>query len=232
MFCFSKPWHAGHKRQVRKQETDRFQFERDLFARGVRCLAGVDEAGRGPLAGPVVAAAVILPHEWFKAGVPPALSRLNDSKQLSARVREELFQILAADTHISRAVAVVEAEIIDRINILEATHAAMRQALTALPVRPQHVLVDGLAVRDLGFAQTALVQGDARSYTIAAASIIAKVTRDRLMQEHNARWPQYGFVRHKGYGTAAHLAAIQQHGPCPLHRRSFAPLRQDQATLR
>lgn len=212
-------------------EVDRFICERELLARGIGPLAGVDEAGRGPLAGPVVAAAVMFPVEWIGAGLPSDLARLNDSKQLSARVREELFQILTTRMEISCAVAVVEVEVIDRINILRATHAAMEQALVQLRSAPAHVLVDGLRVSTLTFPQTALVKGDARSYTIAAASVLAKVTRDRLMLEHHACWPQYGFAAHKGYGTAAHVAAMERYGPCPIHRRSFAPLRNMQTTL-
>lgn len=206
-------------------EIDRFQFERVLRAEGVETVAGVDEAGRGPLAGPVVAAAVILPGEWIQTGLPGALKGLNDSKQLSLEQRERFFEVLTAGADIRWAVAVVEAADIDRLNILVATHRAMAEALAELRPAPRHILVDGLRVKSLPHPQTPLVKGDARSYSIAAASVLAKVTRDRLMVEFDRRWPAYGFAGHKGYGTAEHLAALAAHGPCPIHRRSFAPLK-------
>lgn len=205
--------------------TDRFEFERALRARGVARIAGVDEAGRGPLAGPVVAAAVILPVAWIVQGLPPALTGLNDSKQLTEAQRERFFAALTTDAAVECTVAQVESEAIDRINILQATHRAMNAALAALARPPEHVLVDGRPVNSLRFPQTALVKGDARSYSIAAASVLAKVTRDRLMAEHDRRWPAYGFAQHKGYGTPEHLAALRAHGPCAIHRRSFAPLK-------
>jgi ribonuclease HII len=179
-------------------------------------VVGVDEAGRGPLAGPVVAAAVILPRSFDD----PVL---NDSKSLTPRQRERIFDKLSASATI--AVAVVEAAVIDAINILEASRRALREAVDALPTRPDHALVDGLAVPDFPVPHTALVRGDTRSLSIAAASIIAKVTRDRLMVALDRRHPGYGFARHKGYGTAAHVAALRLLGPCHEHRRSFAPVR-------
>jgi ribonuclease HII len=194
--------------------------EDSLRARGLHFIAGIDEAGRGPLAGPVVAAAVILP-----AGFTHDV--LNDSKQLTERRRERIYEELTASTDIRIAFAIVEPEEIDRINILRATHEAMRRA--ARQLTPDHVLIDGLPVRDFPFPQTALVGGDALSYSIAAASIIAKVTRDRIMLELDSRHPAYGFAKHKGYGTPQHLTALRQHGPCPIHRRSFLPVQQ--ATL-
>lgn len=202
---------------------DRFQFERELAARGVTDVAGVDEAGRGPLAGPVVAAAVVLPDAWLRDGLPPGLEGLNDSKQLTAAQRETFFAVLTAGVRFG--LARVDAEEIDAINILQATHRAMNEALAGLRPPARHALVDGLPVRSLRWPQTALVKGDARSFSIAAASVLAKVTRDRLMMEFDRRWPEYGFGAHKGYGTAAHLAALARHGPCPIHRRSFAPLK-------
>ncbi len=195
-----------------------------LRARGLLFVAGVDEAGRGPLAGPVVAAAVILP-EGFRHEV------LNDSKQLSESRREAIFDELTANRDIRWAHAVVESDEIDRINILRATHQAMRRAVAQLNPQPQHVLIDGLPVRPFPVQQTALVGGDALSFSIAAASIIAKVTRDRLMVEHCAKFPGYDFARHKGYGTPQHLAALKHHGPCPIHRRSFLPVRQAELGL-
>jgi ribonuclease HII len=193
--------------------------EDDLRARGLHLVAGVDEAGRGPLAGPVVAAAVILP-EGFRHGL------LNDSKQLTGRRRDAIFAEITAHREIRWAFSVVESGEIDRLNILRATHEAMRRAVAQLDPQPQHVLIDGLPVRPFPIEQTALVGGDALSFSIAAASIIAKVTRDRLMLEHDARFPGYDFARHKGYGTPQHLSALKKHGPCPIHRRSFLPVRQ------
>ena len=204
---------------------DRFQFERALWSRGLRLVAGVDEAGRGPLAGPVVAAAAVLPAEWAQSGLPHELDGLNDSKQLTVNQREKFFGFLTACAGIAFGIARVEATEIDATNILRATHRAMNEALAGLQASPEHVLVDGLPVKSLWFPQTAIVKGDARSYSIAAASVLAKVTRDRLMVEYSRRWPAYGFAEHKGYGTPQHLAALAQHGPCPIHRQSFAPLR-------
>ena len=182
-------------------------------------MAGVDEAGRGPLAGPVVAAAVILP-EGFRHDL------LNDSKQLSERRRDSIFAEITASSEIRWAHAIVESDEIDRLNILRATHEAMRRAVAKLDPQPQHVLIDGLPVKPFPLPQTALVGGDGLSFSIAAASIIAKVTRDRIMVEMCAKFPGYDFARHKGYGTPQHLAALKKHGPCPIHRRSFLPVRQ------
>jgi len=188
-------------------------------------LAGVDEAGRGPLAGPVVAAAVVLPAEWAESGLPESLQRLNDSKKLTEKIREELFAAIHAQTEIHFGIGIIDALVIDEINILQATHRAMNAALAQFSPPAAHALVDGLRVPTLAVPQTAIVKGDQKSFSIAAASILAKVTRDRLMREYDARWPEYAFAKHKGYGTAAHLAALEQHGPCPIHRRSFAPVR-------
>lgn len=210
---------------------DRFLPERELLAQGLTRLAGVDEAGRGPLAGPVVAAAVMFPARWFIVGIPGALRALNDSKQLTERRREAFFEILTDHREIVFALARVEPAEIDALNILQATHRAMNAALAQLRPQPQHALVDGLRVKSLIRPQTPLVRGDARSYSIAAASVLAKVTRDRLMVAADAEWPGYGFARHKGYGTPAHLAALAALGPCPLHRRSFAPLRPPEPEL-
>ncbi|MCX6894092.1 MAG: ribonuclease HII [Verrucomicrobia bacterium] len=211
--------------------SDRLAFERELWQQGLHLVAGVDEAGRGPLAGPVVAAAVILPHRWSESGFDERLLKLNDSKQLTERQREDFFAILTGHPEIRHAIAQVDTETIDRINILQATHRAMNDALAQLSPAPEHVLVDGLRVSSLAFPQTPLVKGDARSYSIAAASVLAKVTRDRLMLEADRQWPQYGFAEHKGYGTPQHLAAIAAHGPCPIHRKSFAPLKAKEREL-
>ncbi len=194
-------------------------YENAWKHKGCTCIAGIDEAGRGPLAGPVCVAAVILP-DGFEHEV------LNDSKQLSEKKRERIFEELIVCAGLRWSVVFGDVEEIDRINILQATHAAMRQAALMLTPQPEVVLIDGLAVLDFPIQQQALVKGDALSLSIAAASVIAKVTRDRLMLEAAKKYPQYGFEKHKGYGTKQHLAALEKHGPCPLHRRSFAPVAQ------
>jgi ribonuclease HII len=208
---------------------DRFAFERVLWNRGATRVAGVDEAGRGPLAGPVVAAAAILPAKWAASDLPHELEGLNDSKQLTRIQRENFFAFLTTCDEVEFAVAQIDAAQIDAVNILQATHRAMNDALAEL--NPEHALVDGRPVKTMRVPQTAIVKGDARSYSIAAASVLAKVTRDRLMLEFDRQWPVYGFAAHKGYGTARHLAALAAHGPCPIHRRSFAPLKQPEAKL-
>lgn len=210
------------------QAVDRLAHERELLASGLTHLAGLDEAGRGPLAGPVVAAAVMFPADWLGENFPAELAELNDSKQLSEAQREHYFAWLTSRAEVRFALASVDAAVIDRINILQATHRAMNDALAKLSPSPAHVLVDGLRVKSLRWAQTPLVKGDARSYSIAAASVLAKVTRDRLMREFDRQFPGYGFAEHKGYVTPAHLAAIAKLGPCPIHRRSFAPLKAGQ----
>jgi len=194
-------------------------FEERLRASGFCTIAGVDEAGRGPLAGPVVAAAVILPQGFSHP-------RLDDSKKLSEKIRARLFEELSEAPDVTSAVVEVGPQEIDRLNILRATHEAMRRAVAKLLPEPDHVLIDGLPVRPFPKPQTALVGGDGLSLSIAAASIFAKVTRDRLMLALDAQYPQYAFAQHKGYGTALHLTRLQEHGPCPAHRRSFTPVRQ------
>lgn len=210
---------------------DRLHWERLLWASGQAWVAGVDEAGRGPLAGPVVAAAVMLPREWGEAGVPPEYAGLDDSKKLTARAREAFYGLLTGDARIRFAIAECGPRVIDEVNILAATHRAMNEALGRLEPGPGHVLVDGLRVPTLGWPQTALVGGDGRSYSVAAASVLAKVTRDRGMKAADARHPGYGFARHKGYPTAEHLEALARLGPCELHRRSFAPVTMRQPGL-
>ncbi|MFA4943289.1 MAG: ribonuclease HII [Lentisphaeria bacterium] len=202
---------------ARQGEVDLLAFEREAAAGGFARIAGVDEAGRGPLAGPVVAAAVVLPAT---GPLPPVF----DSKQLTARRREELAAALEVLPGIAFAIAAVPAAEIDRLNILKATHLAMRQALEQLDPAAEFALVDGLPVPGLPVPSRAIVKGDARSASIAAASILAKVYRDRYMAAADARHPGYGFGQHKGYGTAAHLAALERLGPSPEHRLSFAPV--------
>jgi len=193
------------------------RYERELRAAGHQLIAGIDEAGRGPLAGPVSAAAVILPEKIRLPG-------LNDSKKLTAKRRDVLFEAITTHDDVLWSVVLVDAAEIDEINILRATHAAMVRAFAGLPAKADAALIDGLPVKDFPAPQRALVKGDSLSLSIAAASILAKVTRDRLMIDFGREYPQYGFESHKGYGTKQHLAALSEHGPCPIHRRSFRPI--------
>jgi ribonuclease HII len=196
-----------------------FRFEKKLRATGIARIAGIDEAGRGALAGPVVAAAVVLPEKFRHR-------RLNDSKQLAPELREEIYCELVSIGELSWGVGIVDSLEIDRINILRASHRAMRLAIEALLETPDHVLIDGLPVIPFPLPQTAIIDGDCISLSIAAASVIAKVTRDRMMRDFCARFPQYCFEQHKGYGTELHLLRLHEHGPCPIHRRSFEPVAQ------
>jgi len=196
-----------------KSIVDLSVFERALAGRGYLRICGVDEAGRGPLAGPVVAAAVVLPF-------PCPISGINDSKQLSEARREVLYdEIIRAAVDIG--VGIVDHETIDQINILQATLRAMREALAQIQPPPDYLLIDALTLSGIPTPQEGIIHGDAMSVSIAAASIIAKVTRDRQMRAYHDQWPQYDFTRHKGYGTKAHLDAIRQHGPSPIHRMTF-----------
>lgn len=204
---------------------NRLSYERDLWQKGIALVAGVDEAGCGPLAGPVVAAAVMFPSSWAETGLYSKLRGLNDSKQLDEEQREKFFNILTTHPEILHAIVNVDVEMIDRINIRQAAWRAMNLALDQITPKPQHVLVDGLKIKWLPYEQTALVQGDAKSYSIAAASVLAKVTRDRAMRDYDKQFPGYGFGEHKGYATPQHYAAIEKLGPCAIHRKSFAPFR-------
>jgi ribonuclease HII len=196
-----------------------FRYEKKLRALGVVRIAGIDEAGRGALAGPVVAAAVILPEKFRHR-------KLKDSKQLLPELRQKIYDELVARGDTIWSIGVVDSVEIDTINILRATHKAMRLALGAIGAWPDHVLIDGLPVSPFPLPQTAIIDGDCISLSIAAASVIAKVTRDRLMCEFCARFPEYCFSQHKGYGTELHLTKLHEHGPCPIHRRSFEPVAQ------
>jgi ribonuclease HII len=191
--------------------------ERELHLAGFARVAGLDEVGRGSLAGPVVAAAVILPERHRIKGI-------RDSKVVPRARREALYELIL-DRAEGVGVGCVEVEIIDRINILQATKLAMREALGRLPDTPDHLLIDALSLRDVDLPQRPIIDGDAISASIAAASIVAKVTRDRICDEIDGRYPAYGFARHKGYCTRRHVDAIVSEGPCEWHRRSFAPLR-------
>ncbi|WP_035603108.1 ribonuclease HII [Haloferula sp. BvORR071] len=194
-------------------------LEKALRVRGLTIIAGVDEAGRGPLAGPVSAAAVVVPERWRCKG-------LDDSKKLSPAAREGLYAKITEDPKVVWCVAFAEVEEIDRINILRATHQAMARAVQGLAAEVQHCLIDGLRVPNFPWAHDGVVKGDGISLSIAAASVLAKVTRDRLMLEHAREFPHYGFESHMGYGTPQHLKALRNHGPCRIHRRSFQPVAQ------
>jgi ribonuclease HII len=193
------------------------RHERELRLSGFRRIAGIDEVGRGCLAGPVVAAAVILPDRHRIKGI-------RDSKVLPRARREALYELIL-DRAEGVGVGCVEVEVIDRINILQATKLAMREALERLPEPPDHLLIDALSLRDVELPQRPIIDGDAISASIAAASIVAKVTRDRICDEIDRRFPGYGFARNKGYGTRRHVDALLREGPCAWHRRSFAPIR-------
>ncbi|MBW7907708.1 MAG: ribonuclease HII [Kiritimatiellae bacterium] len=198
--------------------------EREAWSQGYLTLAGVDEAGRGPLAGPVVAAAVVIPRDVLEAEHTRLFSGIADSKTLTAKRRESLFARLSEESSVARGVGLADVAEIDSLNILRATHLAMKRAVEALGRAADLILVDGRPVPGLPFASRAIVKGDAQSLLIAAASIVAKVTRDHWMDELDRQYPRYGFARHKGYGTAEHLAALREWGPTPVHRRSFAPV--------
>ena len=195
------------------------RYEKKAYKNGAKVVAGIDEAGRGPLAGPVVAAAAILPEKFRH-------KTLTDSKQLTEHQREDIYAELTANADFHWAIGVSDVDVIDHYNILRATWRAMQLALDGLKVRPDHVLVDGLRVPLIGVTQTAIVKGDAKSFSVAAASVIAKVTRERMMLKVHEQFPQYNFARHKGYGTPEHLAALGQYGPSPVHRKTFAPVRE------
>jgi len=193
--------------------TDKLKYERELLSRGYKYICGVDEVGRGPLAGPVVCAAVIMPFDDIIEGV-------DDSKKLSAKKREELASLIEKKA-VALNICLVEPEKIDEINILEATKLCMKNAVEGLKIKPDFVITDGNMKLDIDMEQASIVKGDALSYTIGSASIAAKVYRDKLMDGYAEIYPQYGFEKHKGYGTSAHIDAIKTNGLCPVHRRSF-----------
>lgn len=203
------------------------EYERAFWRDGFVCVAGVDEAGRGALAGPVVAAAVILPivnaEDWTQSQLLRAIARANDSKQLSERARQELYAPLC-ETARAYAIGFASHGEIDAMNILRASHLAMYRALQQLSPPPDALLLDALVLGNTELPQQGIIHGDALALSIAAASILAKVTRDRHMRELDTQYPQYGFAQHKGYGTRAHLAALNKFGPSPVHRLSYAPV--------
>ncbi len=191
-------------------------YEQAAEAEGYTRIAGVDEAGRGPLAGPIVAAAVMLSEP---------IPGVDDSKKLTEKKRDALYDVIHAGNHVV-GVGIVSAEEIDAIGIQAANYRSMIEAAQQLSPEPDHLLVDGFTIKDCPFSQLRIIKGDQISQSIAAASVIAKVTRDRLMLEMDVRYPEYGFARHKGYGTKIHMEAIEEHGPCLVHRKSFAPIAQ------
>ncbi|MBO4399908.1 MAG: ribonuclease HII [Lachnospiraceae bacterium] len=201
---------AAYEKELARME-EMFHYER-LYPEAAY-IGGIDEVGRGPLAGPVVACCVVLPKDCD-------ILYLNDSKQVPEKKREELYDEIMAKA-VSVGIGMVSHEVIDDINILQATYEAMRQAIGKLTVTPQHLLVDAVHIPGISIPQRGIIKGDAKSASIAAASIVAKVTRDRLMTELDAKYPQYGFARNKGYGAPEHLAALRQYGPCEIHRMSF-----------
>ncbi len=206
-------------------EAPTLNVERVHWRQGLQLVAGVDEVGRGPLAGPVAAGAVILPKGVRAAGSYRWLASVRDSKQLSGAAREDLAELIW-ERALAAAVAFVPPETIDRIGIAEAARQAMLGAVSQLRERPQHLLIDAFRLPACALPQTAIVGGDALCLSIACASIIAKVARDRLMMGYDGEYPGYGFAAHKGYATMQHLRALRQLGPCPLHRRSFSPIRE------
>lgn len=193
--------------------TDMWEIENGYFAQGIRYICGVDEAGRGPLAGPVCAAAVILPHNIDIPG-------LNDSKKLTDKRRRELMPIIK-ESALAYGIAFADENEIDEVNILQATFLAMERAIGQLAIKPELALIDGNRQKDFGLPVKTIVHGDSLSASIAAASVLAKVTRDDLMVAMADKYPQYGFEVHKGYGTKAHYAALEAYGPCPIHRMTF-----------
>jgi ribonuclease HII len=197
-------------------ERDPLFFERSVRDTGYRCIAGLDEAGRGPLAGPVVAAAVVLPDGLLIPG-------LTDSKQVPEQERERLFEVICVKA-ICYGIGKADVQTIDRVNILQATIIAMEQALQTLNPQPDYLLLDAISLPRVSLPQKPIIKGDCRSHSIAAASILAKVTRDRMMQELHIKYPDYNFRQHKGYGTKEHLLRLRLHGPCDAHRRTFSPV--------
>lgn len=209
---FQRDLDTEERKRIRKM----LQYERNLWNEGKKYVAGLDEAGRGPLAGPVVAAAVVFYEN-------PQISMINDSKKLTEEVREYLFDLILNEALCG--IGAAEVGEIDRINIYQASFLAMDRALENLNTQPEHLLVDGRAFPRNDIPFTTIVKGDSLSYSVAAASILAKVTRDRMMREYDQEFPQYGFANHKGYATREHLDAIEEFGYCPIHRRSFHPKR-------
>ncbi len=195
---------------------DLYKFEEELQDNGINLICGVDEVGRGPIAGPVVVAAVILPPTLRIKGI-------DDSKKLSEKKRNEIYKIIMKEA-ISVSIVSISEKVIDRIDIYQATKKGMLESISKLSVKPQHVLIDAMPLNELKIEHTSIIKGDAKSASIAAASIVAKVTRDNYMTKMDFKYPNYGFKRHKGYCTKEHVIALEKNGPCPIHRKTFAPV--------
>ena len=226
---FEKDPRAGVQKEIEKRkkairaEMDEnlrlesmLRYEKELYVQGINLIAGVDEVGRGPLAGPVVAAAVILPQNCKIKG-------LNDSKRIPKKKHEEIFQVVKENA-LAIGIGIMDNHVIDQVNIYEATKLAMNDAVSQLQPKPQHLLIDAMKL-DLPISQTSIIKGDANSLSIAAASIIAKVTRDKIMANYDQEFPGYDFAQNAGYGTAKHLEGIEKHGVTPIHRTSFEPIK-------
>lgn len=209
---------TAQRSKLAAQWAEMSRYEQQLREQGKKMIFGIDEVGRGPLAGPVVACAVCLPADFYLPG-------LNDSKKVPAALREAFYQVIQRDA-LAIGVGIVSAERIDQINILEATKEAMRQAVESAGQRPDVCLIDAVQVAGLPYEQVPIIGGDGKSVSIAAASIVAKVTRDKLMEEYGRQYPQYGFDKNAGYGTAEHLQALQKYGSSPIHRLTFAGVRE------
>ena len=213
---------SKRKRELQKQVDEDLRlekmlfYEKELYAQGIHLIAGVDEVGRGPLAGPVVAAAVILPENCKIPG-------LNDSKKIPKSKHQAIYQAVLEQA-LSVGIGIKDNQVIDQVNIYEATKLAMLEAIQELDLRPQHLLIDAMKL-DLPISQTSIIKGDANSLSIAAASIVAKVTRDQMMAAYNQEYPGYDFAQNAGYGTSNHLEGLEKHGVTPIHRRSFEPIK-------
>lgn len=202
--------------EVKKDEVDLLKYEHELYDKNIDLIAGVDEVGRGPLIGPVVASAVILPKNYKLEG-------LTDSKKLSEKKRNEFYKIIKKDA-LSIGIGIINEEKIDEVNIYEATKLAMKEAINNLKIKPQHILIDAMPL-DIDIPTTSIIKGDAKSESIAAASVIAKVTRDSMMYELDKKYPEYGFGNHKGYPTKKHIEAIHEYGLIPGYRKTYAPIK-------
>lgn len=200
-----------------------YKYEKDELSRGRKLICGIDEAGRGPLAGPVVSGAVVLPRLNLEADFSE-WEGFNDSKKLSAKKRSEFYNRLLENPNVYIGIGIVSEQIIDRINILKATQLSMRRAISNLEIKPDLLLIDGMNLPNTRITQRKIIDGDSLSLSIAAASIVAKVTRDNIMCQYHEKYPQYGFNKHKGYGTKEHMKRIREYGPCKIHRRSFNPI--------
>lgn len=201
---------------MKNQKNDLYKFEEELYDTGFQAICGVDEAGRGPLAGPVVVAACILPPFLRIEGI-------NDSKQLTSKKRQELYKRIMKEA-LDYNIVFISVEEVDELNIYQATKKGMLEAIRGLKLSPDHVLIDAMPLNELEISHESIIHGDARCASVAAASILAKVTRDNYMEKMDIKYPNYGFKKHKGYGTKLHFEALEKYGPCPIHRKTFFPV--------